>query len=310
MVKKRILAVLLAFSFVLGCMSPVTASAAKKKKYRLTSYSVKSSRADTVTGETFRYNTAKRQVKMQYYCKSGDTCSYGSYSVIQYSAAGQIMWVKTYDSKGNCSEIIRHTYDAGGRLVKSTDTWQNGEQHEGGANFTQDYDADGKLIRRTYKTGSDPETWQSYAETVYEYDTAGKVLKTTTTGTSTSADTDVFEYNTDGQMISCHSADPAGGDSDICQYDAKGRLIREECVWDNQFTESDQYRYNSRGQLSKLTKYDSDSLTQDSGNAETQTATMHYKAVTSKWAPDVWKDVQTLLHESLGPDEKIVVLLP
>jgi len=312
--KRRILAVLLAFSFVLGCMSPVTASAAAKKRYRLTKITV-STGGSTTDKIVVSYNESSHTVKEKEYDSDGKLSETGN---LKYDAAGNLSSIRITDETEKYSYTILCEYDGQHRLTKrslqkpdGTTFWQSL------LSFDAQYDAAGNPTEITHyqNDGSVMFSW-SYS---YTYDDSGRIIRTdirySGSGTSTNGtDSSCYALSTyeDGKLVrmDAYSTSGAAQGYTLYQYDAKGRKTAETGYsMDGTATSSKSWKYNSKGLLTYESagtqggsqnsyKYQYDShgnrvkqiwTTQSAnGTTSTQTTKYTYKAVTSKWVPEIW----------------------
>jgi len=305
--KKRVFAILLAFSFLLGCMSPVTASAAAKK-YRLTKVTGIYTVTDNSGTESvkihinWKYSSENRSVSWKLYHDGTNHKSYLSENgTIRYNAAGQVVRSALNGDSSDENYVYTRTYLSDGRLAKQA-YYFNGKMQE---TRLLEYNTDKKLIGETVS-----DEYGSKTKLTLEREADGRLV-------ITDAVSSVPEYSKDGTLTGYREV--VENDSKNAyvtfQYDAKGRctqIISYEADGTMEFQYS--WQYNSKGKLlssgnnGSVCKYQYDAH----GNVKKETITAndedgtvtavlyyHYATVKTAFAPELGGEMEDIIRKSM-----------
>lgn len=143
----------------------------------------------------------------------GEKCDYSYNEEFAYDEQGNLILEKGTASYIRPAYHRTYTYNALGQMATKTEYQPDGSIYH---TTTYTYNAEGRLIKEEHETGG----------TEYTYHSTGKVLTITHSGTNTSANDEVNEYNEQGNLLSTTYLD--GGEvyrKLAWTYDNKGNIL-------------------------------------------------------------------------------------
>ena len=118
---------------------------------------------------------------------------------------------------------------------------------------TEEYDADGKLIRRNHHSGYDDRISSYY---IFEYDGEKLIRKTQYSSADSVADYTEYTYDADGRLFEIYHYDTHFGSSYIMEHDTNGNCVRAtHYKKDGSIRSRSEYEHDDHGNLLRQSLY-------------------------------------------------------
>ena len=187
---------------------------------------------------TYEYDEAGRLLRHTEKYSNGTSCEY------EYGGDGRVSAENYYDASGVLSYAAVYEYD-GAPAVTITVTYYDENGAPTGVTRAEEYNADGRLIRKTYRS----EKEQILTQTVYRYDAAGDLIVWVKNGQSyayaiefTSAldpePSSRYGQNEEGEYFLKRSGARSLRIGNVYddEYDEQGRLIRRTYYYNDRLS--------------------------------------------------------------------------